>query len=93
MCGSNCEGFCTLMGRTCTAGSTTTENDYFDDEQECLSACSELKVAGRYSATDDGITSGADLLECRLYHVTAAIYADDPAVHCPHAMGLRLCVD
>jgi hypothetical protein len=92
-CGSNCEGFCTLMTATCSATSTFAAGDYFESNQQCLSVCAGVHARGGYCATDPSITGGADSYECRLYHVAAAIYADDPGVHCPHAMGLRLCVD
>lgn len=92
-CGSNCEGFCTLMAATCTADSTRASTDYFTSTEDCLDACAAVPQRGPYSATDQSTTGGADIFECRLYHVTAAIYADDARVHCPHAMGLALCVD
>lgn len=93
VCGSNCEGFCSLMAATCTEESTRAAVDYFPTTEECLSACEEVPQRGPYSATNETTTGGADIFECRLYHVTAAIYADDSGVHCPHAMGLQLCVD
>jgi hypothetical protein len=93
VCGTNCEGFCTLMAATCTAGSTRAETDFFPSTEACRDACAEVPQSGPYSATNEATTGGADLFECRLYHVAAAIYADDAAVHCPHAMGLELCVD
>lgn len=93
MCGSNCDGFCALMTATCTEASTDGPGDYFASYEECLGTCAVVPALGGYSATDESTTGGADIFECRLYHVAAAIYADDPAVHCPHAMGLKLCVD
>jgi hypothetical protein len=93
MCGSNCEGFCTLMTATCTPTSTGAAGEYFPSNEECLNRCATLPAVGSYCATDNSITGGADTFECRLYHVAAAIYADDSAIHCPHAMGLALCVD
>lgn len=93
MCGSNCEGFCSLMAVACTADTTSAEGDYFETTKDCLRACEEVPQSGPYSATNESTTGGADIFECRLYHVSAAIYADDPRIHCPHAMGLRLCVD
>ena len=93
MCGSNCEGFCTLMSTTCSLASTGTPGDYFESTEECLSTCSTVPAVGDYCATNNSTTGGADIFECRLYHVAAAIHADDAEVHCPHAMGLALCVD
>ncbi len=91
-CGSNCEGFCSLMTLTCTSATTVEAGDYFDSEQECLRACGELPDVGNYSASDSSLQSGVDHVECRLYHINAAIFADDARTHCPHAMGQRLCV-
>jgi hypothetical protein len=92
-CGSNCEGFCTLMSAACTPTTTSAEGDYFPSNEACLSGCAALPALGGYCATDTSITGGADTLECRLYHVAAGIYADDASLHCPHAMGRALCVD
>jgi hypothetical protein len=92
-CGTNCEGFCSLMGTACTLASTGTAGDFFQSNEDCLATCETIPAIGNYCATDESITGGADIFECRLYHVAAAIYADDAEVHCPHAMGLALCVD
>lgn len=93
MCGSNCEGFCTLMGAVCTADTTRAATDYFATNEDCLSTCAGIPAEGPYSATSKSTTGGADIYECRLYHVAAAIYADDAELHCPHAMGRQLCVN
>jgi hypothetical protein len=90
-CGSNCEGFCQLMTESCTAATTSGDSDYFASTEQCLSTCASLPSAGPYCATSKSVTSG-NSLECRLYHVSAGIYANDPYVHCPHAMGISLCV-
>jgi hypothetical protein len=92
-CGSNCEGFCSLMTPTCTAEQTIDSGDYFATNDDCLDACSQLPDVGNYSATVSSLQSGADHVECRLYHIGAAIFAEDAATHCPHAMGRRLCLD
>jgi len=90
-CGSNCEGFCTLMSKSCTPTTTSADGDYFANDEQCMAACAALPSVGPYCATSKSVTSG-NSLECRLYHVAAGIYADDPDVHCPHAMGISLCV-
>jgi hypothetical protein len=92
MCGSNCEGFCSLMG-ACTVSTTDEAGDFFASNDDCLAACANVPAIGGYNATDDSITGGRDIFECRLYHVAAGIYANDTALHCPHATGKRLCVD
>lgn len=91
-CGNNCEGFCSLMLHTCSAASTQS-GDYFDSAADCLAACQQIKDIGNYSATNASLQRGADHVQCRLYHVGAAIAEDDPITHCHHAMGLQLCVD
>jgi hypothetical protein len=91
-CGSNCEGFCTLMAATCTPTTTSASTDYFESVEACLSACPVIPTSGPYCATSRSVTSG-NSLECRLYHVAAGIYSDDSFVHCPHAMGESLCLD
>lgn len=90
-CGSNCEGFCTLMLRTCTAESTA-PGDYFASVEDCQTRCQQLPDVGGYNVSDTSLQMGADHVECRLYHVGAAIAEDDPTTHCHHAMGLKLCV-
>lgn len=93
MCGSNCEGFCTLMSGVCTPSTTRAPTDYFATTEDCLSTCATIPAEGPYSAISKSTAGGADIYECRLYHVAAAIYAEDAALHCPHAMGRQLCVD
>ncbi|HYP89654.1 MAG TPA: hypothetical protein VEQ59_15910 [Polyangiaceae bacterium] len=93
-CGSNCEGFCTLMTGACTPGTTSqSHEDYFPDNDACLATCEGLPRVGHYDAIDTSITGGQDNYECRLYHVGAAISAAEPELHCAHAIGRSLCVD
>ena len=54
-------------------------------------ACAGLADVGMYSATNPSLQTGADHVQCRLYHVGAAIAEDDPITHCAHAMGVSLC--
>jgi hypothetical protein len=91
-CGSNCEGFCTLMMQACSA-ETTEPGDYFTSYQQCQATCQALPDVGEYSASNSSLQMGADHVECRLYHVGAALAEDDPLTHCHHAMGRTLCVD
>ena len=91
MCGSNCEGFCSLMA-ACTA-ETAPAGDFFTSNDECMSNCGGLPYSGSYGANDIANTGHGDTLDCRLYHVGAAISADDTRVHCPHAVGRTLCVN
>jgi hypothetical protein len=91
-CGSNCDGFCTLMMRACTP-ETTEPGDFFTSAEQCQATCQALPDVGSYSATNGSLQMGADHVECRLYHVGAALAEDDPLTHCHHAMGRTLCVD
>ncbi len=92
-CGNNCQGFCSLMMNACTAESTGSADDYFASETDCQTACEAIPDIGNYSATDASQQKGSDQVQCRLYHVDAAIAASDPKTHCPHAMGLSVCVN
>jgi len=76
ICGSNCEGYCTLMLATC--GGT------FESQEACLASCAAVSDLGGY---DIGQTAG-DSLQCRLYHVGAALAS---AHHCEHAAGAYPC--
>jgi hypothetical protein len=73
VCGTNCNGFCTLVQGVCTGG-----NQVYADFAACQSACNGFPMPTRYSAN---ITSG-DSYGCRLYHATKA--ATNPGMHCPH---------
>jgi hypothetical protein len=92
-CGTNCEGFCTLMMAACTAASTGPGHAYFDSMMDCQASCQELADVGSYSTSNTSQQMGADHVQCRLYHVGAALAEDDAFTHCPHAIGERLCVD
>jgi hypothetical protein len=92
-CGTNCEGFCTLMMAACTPASTGPGHAYFDSPADCLASCEELADVGSYSTSNTSLQMGADHVQCRLYHVGAALAEDDAFTHCPHAIGERLCVD
>ena len=89
-CGSNCDGFCTVMMQECTE-SAVAGDDTFASPSSCMTACGALKDVGNYSATDSALQMGADHVQCRLYHVNAAVSEDDPTTHCPHAVGKTLC--
>ncbi len=90
-CGGNCEGFCSLMMPTCNASSTSSPTEYFSSLEACQSTCAGLQDVGLYNSTDTALQTGQDHVQCRLYHVGAAIAEDDSITHCSHAMGLSLC--
>jgi hypothetical protein len=84
VCGTDCEGFCTIMAEQCTQMGTF---------QQCLPLCSAVP---NLTDEDESITYATsimdgDSVQCRLYHVTAATL--DATMHCSHAAGVALCVD
>jgi hypothetical protein len=87
-CGSDCEGFCSIMMGVCTVESSRFY--HFQSEEDCLTACRELpSLDSGYSATDPSIADG-NHVQCRLFHVMSAAMLD-PEEHCEHAMGVTLC--
>jgi hypothetical protein len=84
VCGTDCEGFCTIMARQCTQMGAF---------EECLPLCDAVP---NLTDEDESITyatsiMGGDSVQCRLYHVSAATL--DARTHCSHAAGVALCVD
>jgi hypothetical protein len=82
VCGSDCEGFCTMMTQKCTQMGT------FD---QCLTSCRlvpDLSQAPTNVRYDSSQQSG-NSLQCRLFHVSAA--SVDPVGHCVHAAGQSPC--
>lgn len=79
VCGSDCEGFCTIAQKVCTD-----QNSQFASIQVCSSACASFKVGNAYSIKE---TAG-DSIACRLYHVTVASKdATNAMTHCPHIVA------
>lgn len=78
VCGSNCDGYCTLMHTICA--------DKFATIPDCETACSGVPDLGGYNSSIEGGNS----IQCRLYHVSAASLV--PSTHCPHAAGEAICV-
>jgi hypothetical protein len=75
VCGSNCEGYCTLLQDLCPPALGV----------ECRATCPTIPDPGGYdSSKSSGLT-----LQCRLYHVSAATQVPD--LHCPHAVGAGPC--
>lgn len=73
LCGSNCEGFCTVVMAACTGG-----NEAYGSINECLTACMDFADTEPFDVSD---VSG-DTLACRLYHASVAMA--DPETHCAH---------
>lgn len=88
ICGSVCQGFCSLMGQVCTPEEAG--ESHFASEEECLATCEGLPGAGfSYSSSNPLVADGNHAL-CRLWHVTSAAMVD-PLEHCEHALGITLC--
>lgn len=82
VCGSDCEGYCTLMTAKCTQLGTLSQ---------CEASCSivpDLSLPPTNLRYDASQQSG-DSLQCRLFHVSAANV--DPVGHCAHAAGDAPC--
>ena len=82
-CGSNCESYCWLMGNTCS--------EWMPVEQtKCLSDCNKLPDRGGFTTDVAGKDYAGNNVQCRLYHVCAAL-SDDAEQHCLHAAGAVPC--
>jgi hypothetical protein len=82
-CGSNCEGYCTIMAQTCTL--------LIGSYEACLPECASVPDV---SDPPDNITydisvQAGDSVQCRLFHVSAATL--DAVTHCGHASGSAPC--
>lgn len=77
-CGSNCEGFCSVMIPVCGPA-------FFESEQACADKCAAVPDHHDYRVP----APYDDSVQCRLYHVTSATLAIE---HCPHANGEDKCV-
>ena len=87
-CGSNCEGYCTLMMGVCTEEEALLYR--YESFESCMQACEALPVSSvPYSTTDPEVSDG-NHVQCRLFHVTSAAMLDAEE-HCEHAMGVVLC--
>jgi hypothetical protein len=73
VCGTPCQGFCTIDQHVCTGSLAQ-----YQDDATCQSACAGFATQPPYSAS---VTSG-NSLSCRIYHAIAA--STGPQVHCGH---------
>jgi hypothetical protein len=99
-CGSNCEGYCSLMQLACTPASTAgnVELSYFNSTDDCLSNCQGIPADAngptQYSSSVTSVPSTyvGNSVYCRTYHLAAALEQDAPTEHCPHAIGGDPCI-
>lgn len=87
-CGSNCDGYCTLMTQVCT-GSDVGAYQY-ESEADCLDACETLPSAETGYSVSNPLIADGNHVECRLFHVVSGAMLDAEE-HCEHAMGVTLC--
>lgn len=85
VCGSNCEGLCSLAEGVCVGPWSQ-----WPSIEECLSACSELPDLGTYSTDPADELYKGPHVQCRLYHSSSAAL-EDPDVHCAHVGGAAPC--
>lgn len=72
ICGSTCQGYCTLLSAACP--------DKLTGIGDCVAACGGLRADGSY---DLSTLSSGDNVECRVAH--ASLATRDPEKHCPDA--------
>lgn len=83
LCGSNCEGFCTIVLGSCTGGNM----QFGGSMTTCMTECAAFNTSPIYVANATG-----NNFACRLYHATAA--ANAPGTHCSHvATASPVCVN
>ncbi|HEU5076278.1 MAG TPA: hypothetical protein VFU02_18925 [Polyangiaceae bacterium] len=87
-CGSNCEGFCSLMMHVCTGSEVGVYQ--FESSEACVQACEDLPTSDEGYSVSNPLIADGNHVECRLFHVTSAAMLD-PEEHCEHAMGVTLC--
>jgi hypothetical protein len=89
VCGSMCEGYCTVMMNVCTKDVTALY--YFETFESCMSDCAALPAPEGvlYNVQNPDVFDGGHL-QCRLFHVMSALMVD-PEEHCEHALGVTLC--
>jgi len=87
-CGSNCEGYCSLMMEVCSGSDVGIYQ--FDSNEACTAACEALPSSDEGYSVSNPLIADGNHVECRLFHVASAAMLD-PEEHCEHAMGVTLC--
>jgi hypothetical protein len=77
-CGTNCEGFCSVIVPVCGP-------EWYKDVDTCLAECSTVPDYHNYTVP----APQEDSIQCRLYHATSATVSTE---HCSHAAGVIKCV-
>ncbi len=89
-----CSNYCSLIESNCTVTSQDGDNTEYlsaDGGSICETMCNEFEVTDEVTSAGQE-PSGADTLNCRVWHTNAARLGD-PHTHCPHAgpLGGMLC--
>lgn len=89
VCGSMCEGYCTVVMQACTPEVTSLY--YFETFEDCMTECDTIPVPSEvlYSVQNGDVFDGGHL-QCRLFHAQSALMMD-AGEHCEHALGVTLC--
>lgn len=81
-CGTDCEGYCSLLQSICPDNFTPDFPPSLGDPQTvCRDSCQRALATVRYNV-DDPTISVADTVQCRLWHLSTATVE---AGHCEHA--------
>jgi hypothetical protein len=84
LCGTNCEGACTIITQSCTGDNV----QYNGDIASCEAECATLPDQETFNSTMMSMSEGTSV-QCRLWHASAAAEAGFP--HCRHAAGASPC--
>ncbi len=82
-CGDVCEVYCTMVQGVCSQLFPTA----FDSFTACYVDC---QATPRDTEPFQAPTAAGDTLQCRMFHTMNAF--GSAQTHCPHALGLELCV-
>jgi hypothetical protein len=85
VCGSNCDGLCSVAQGVCTG-----DLGLWASIADCHDDCEDVSDLGTYSTDPDAAMYQGDHVQCWLYHLSSAAVTD-PDIHCPHAAGAPPC--
>jgi hypothetical protein len=85
VCGSNCQGMCTIAAGACSA-----ENGQWPNDAACHTECNALSDLDTFTVDPAMAMYAGDHVQCRLFHASASALAE-PGIHCPHVGGSPPC--
>jgi hypothetical protein len=83
VCGSNCDGFCSMAIAACSSILVDLQSNI--DADSCDRICGQLPELGGFAISQDEGNS----VQCRIYHASAATL--DAKTHCRHVAGIGPC--